>query len=253
MKNFMNLSSLVMIVLILQMLSSCTTNKLLSANFEDDNLGSLPNLNLPGAPVGDSMGCVECDSGDYRVVSKTTGVPPESTKWLEIFGNIPSNGNQRTVIFSPTSGSLNNAIYTVNWKGYITHPGSRNQPFSMSFFSGPATSSQVFFSLIFKDEIYRGQEVSSIYLSDISQNEENSELIGRVPVDAPHVYDVFISTEERTFTILGSGLPITIVRPIPSSIVNVKEPHVWLSFIEQGIGVYQIDQIQILEGKRTEE
>ncbi|MGI9551850.1 MAG: hypothetical protein ACR2MT_11670 [Aurantibacter sp.] len=240
-------------LILVQILTSCTTNKLLSADFEGDTVGSLPALGLPGEPAGDEMQCIQCGSGDYRVISKTSGTPPETTKWLEIFGNISTPTEQRTMIFVPIRRTLDNPVYTVTWRGSIVHPGRDSNPFYINLFSGSATGSQSYFSLIFKRERHRGLDVSSVYLSENGEDEEDAELIGRVRPDAPHAMTVFINSENRTFTIAGSGLPNNIEKSIPSSITNVREPVIWMSFVEPGIGVYQIDNIQIIEGKRTED
>jgi len=239
----------------LLIISSCTTNKLLIADFERDTVGNLPALDLLGEPSGDLMSCIACDSGDYRVVEKTTGTPPETntSKWLEIFGNVRMPSQPRIAIFVPNQSTLEDPVYTISWKGNIVHPGRSGSPFSMSFYSGTATGSQGYFALVFKKEEHRGQEVSSVYLTDIGLSDESSELIGRVRPDSPHSMGIFISSEERTFTITGTGLPRNIVRPIPSGITNIREPNIWMGFVEVGIGVYQLDNLQIIEGKRTED
>ena len=90
MKNVLKTSLVAALLFVCQFFTSCTANKLLTADFESDTVGSLPALELPGATIGDEMSCVNCGSGDYRVIEKTMGSPPETKKRLEIFGNVRS-------------------------------------------------------------------------------------------------------------------------------------------------------------------
>lgn len=253
MKNLIRTSSFVIFLCVGQIIMSCSTNKLLTADFESDTVGNLPDQSLPGDPVGDSMTCYQSAntaySGAYRVIERVGGTSGRTEKWLQIVGNVGSTYEPRIVHFIPKTASLDNPVFTVSWKGAIQHP-TANSAFDMAFYSGAFTGGQLFFSLTFKRETYRGEQVSSIYLRENGSDQDDGELIGRVRPDAPHSINVFINTEAGRFTILGSGLPVTIERAIPSRITNVREPRISMSYSESGGGAYQLENIQIIEGVR---
>lgn len=251
MKNYNKPIYWVGILLLLQFLSSCNSEKVLHADFEDDAHNSFPNLNLPGDPVGDEIQWYG-NRGEHLKVLSQVNARDETENWMS-FEQITSDPNfyPGLLSFTPASTSIGNSLYTITWVGKIGGPAGASNllDIKISITENASNHSGRVLAMVLKPQSFAhgdGSRRFGVYLSE--GGSLSAEPIGIIRSGIPHSVIITISEEEREYTIAGIGHTIT--RSF-SSDINLNRPS--LSFIFDGfpgIGVYQFNYVGIHEGAR---
>jgi len=103
------------------LMSGCTT--LLSADFASDEIGSLPDVNLPGRPTGDTLSLINLGSATnsecVRVVE--TEFTADSTSKAVLLDNSSRGDGSRckTLAWFASSATSANPPYTAAWQSNV--------------------------------------------------------------------------------------------------------------------------------------
>jgi hypothetical protein len=171
-------------------LSGCTS--LLTAKFESDTIGSLPNKTLPGNPTGDEISFATEIENQLEVIA----TPAASAKSVEYRGNPPAgsiSGHNAWISFKAKSSNFVNPV-TFVWSGRIASLTSESLSIDLSDGSGVVAA-----------RIRIEDNGTVILVTDIAANTGID--IGTIPDDVVHTFvvTVILSSGIYNVSVLKSG------------------------------------------------
>ena len=250
MKNASKLGLPVLVLLIIQLLSSCNSQKVLHADFEDDVINTFPRLDLPGDPTGDLIQWYGAPGEHLKVVSRADD-NDQTANWLLLDqSTLDPSFYPGLLSFVPTATSIENSLFTFTWVGKIGGPpNSSLLDVSISISENSNHQSDSVISLLMKPQPYvsgEGYRRFGVYLYENGML--SNEPIGILRSGITHSVIITISEENNEYTIAGIGHTIT--RAF-SQDLTLNQPT--LSFIFNGfpgIGNYEINYVGIHEDAR---
>lgn len=250
MKNFNRLVLFVTSIMLIQLLSSCNSQKVLNADFEDDELNAYPTLDLPGDPTGDLIQWFG-NPGEFLRVLSWTDDNNETNNWLSFNQNSSDpNFYPGILSFIPVATSIQNSLYTFTWVGRIDGPPpSSFLDIHLTITENSSHGSDQVLSLVLKPQSFVTGESSrrfGVYMSE--GGTLSSEPLGIIRSGRAHSFVITISEEDREYTIAGVGPAFT---GSFSSEINLNRPT--LSCIFSGFpgnGSYLFNYVGIHESDR---
>ncbi|QHJ12864.1 hypothetical protein FX988_03122 [Paraglaciecola mesophila] len=248
-------------ILILLLLSGCSSQRILLANFDNDATGNLPDLTLTGDPIGDEItwsGSTANSSASLaplKVIADINGEAGDNILRLFHATSVQAIGPHLGFHARPTAEP--DGIYNVFWGGVIEHPGDRSsQALSIAVYS--TAYIHYVYSLVGL-RIYRtpdgpGEGWTSVNVRDQNGPERH---IGYIREDLPHSGLVVINLNTQKYSLLFGGLSATGDLPSDTTIDRLS---LYLSFAPTdpldyslGLGTYYIDDVKMLQNEPDED
>ncbi len=164
--------------------SNCTS--LLTAKFESDTIGNLPNKTLPGNPSGDEMLYAAEIENQLEVIA----TPGSSSKSVEYQGNTPTgsiSGHSAWITFKGKSSNFAKPV-TFTWSGAITSLSSESLYIDLSDGSGVVAA-----------RIKISDNGTVRLVSDIAT--DNGIDIGTIPDNVVHTFIVGVNLQSGVYNV----------------------------------------------------
>ena len=248
-------------ILLLFVLSGCATQPLLLADFDNDTVGTLPDLTLAGDPTGDEISWTgntansSASLAPLKVIADTNGEAGD--KILRLFYTSSDQSISSYLGFHARPTTEENGLYNIFWDGVIEYPGNRsNQTLFMAVYRSAQWHADPLVSLrIYRTPDGPGQGWTSVNVSDGSNVSERR--IGFIREDVPHSGLISVNLETQKYSLLLGGLTAT--GDLPSD-ADIDRLSLYLSFApaiaqddSSGLGVYYIDDVKMLRGEVGED
>ena len=260
MKNPTVITFLLSNILLLLLLSGCSSQPILLADFDNDATGNLPDLTLTGDPTGDEItwsGSTANSSASLaplKVIADVNGEDGDNILRLFHATSVQAIGSHLGFHARPTAEP--DGIYNVFWDGVIEYPGNRS---SQALFIAVYRTAQWHAYSLVGLRIYRtpdgpGEGCTSVNVIDQNGPERR---IGYIREDLPHSGVFVINLDTQKYSLLFGGLSATGDLPSDSTIDRLS---LYLSYSptdpqddSSGLGTYYIDNVKMLQGETDED
>ncbi len=248
-------------ILLLFVLSGCATQPLLLADFDNNTVGTLPDLTLAGDPTGDEItwsGSTANSSASLaplKVIADTNGEAGD--KILRLFYTSSDQSISSYLGFHARPTTEENGLYNIFWDGVIEYPGNRS---NQTLFIAVYRSAQWHADPLVSLRIYRtpdgpGQGWTSVNVSDDSNVSERR--IGFIREDLPNSGFISVDIEKQKYSLFIGGLTATGDLPSDTTIDRLSLYVFFAPTIAQddssGLGVYYIDNVKMLQSEPDED
>ncbi len=184
-------------ILLFLIVSGCTRERILYADFESDRPGSLPDLDLPGGPVGDGIRW----SGPNGLSNPRLQVRVRDTSQVLNYFHSSGAANElpATVEFHPSASDED--IYSVTWRGTLLLPPVPAE-LLVRVTAGREHGAREIVRLAMRLEVSGGVRRLAVYDSKT----DSEERIGYLTPSVQHTLTVLINRTNDRYAVAGAGI-----------------------------------------------